>query len=254
MRKCWAESLGDCSDKLTGEHIVSAGLFQNDMVCVQGLDWCKDAPMTVGLANVKRKILCKHHNEIQSVVDDEAIVAFDAFRESVRLTNARVQMPERRWNIVRLDIDGVLLERWFLKTLINVTAGGIHKIGPNSKVPGEPSPDLVEIAYGRRKFVSDAGLYYSAEAGETITSEDRVTIIPFFDAKNEFVLGGTFYFRGYRFMLILLDVGFTGRVTFIHGDRRNSSRYPKPLRHIKYLKSTVGPSNYVSHIIDFKWD
>lgn len=240
---------------MTGEHIVSAGLFPNDVVCVQGLDWCKDAPVTVGLANVKRKILCKHHNEIQSAVDDAAIAAFEAFRESVRLTNARVQMPERRWTISRLTIDGSLLERWFLKTLINVTVGVGLKIGPNSKVSGEPSSDLVEIAYGRRKFVSNAGLYYSAEAGETITSEDRVTIIPFFDDKKEFVLGGTFYFRGYRFMLILLDVGFTGRVTFIHGDGRNSSRYPQPLRHLKQMKATVGPSRkYVSHIIDFNWD
>jgi len=239
---------------MTGEHIVSAGQFPNDTVCVQGLDWCKHAPMTVGLANVKRKILCKHHNEIQSVVDDGAIAAFEAFRESVRLTNARVQMPERRWAVSRFTINGVLLERWFLKTLINVTVGGNYKIGPNSKMPGEPSSDLVEIAYGRREFVSNAGLYYSAEAGETITSEDRVTIIPFFEAKNEFVLGGTFYFRGYRFMLMLLEVGFTGRVTFIHGDGRNSSRYPQPLRHIKHLKSTVGPSRkYVSHVIDFNW-
>ena len=90
-------------------------------------------------------------------------------------------MKERLWHIVRLEIDGAGLERWFLKTLISITAGGKERIGPKSLAPGELSADLVEIAYGLRKFVPNAGLYSSAEMGETITSEDRVTIIPFFN-------------------------------------------------------------------------
>jgi len=192
VRKCWAESLGNCSDTLSGEHIVSKGLFVNEMVTVQGLRWCKDEPKTIDLNSLTRKILCTHHNNTLSTVDDAAIEAFNAFRQSVRLTDSRAQMRERRWTVVHLPLDGDGLERWFLKTLINVTTGGKEKIGPKSNTPGEPSPDLVEIAYGHRKFVPNAGLYNSQEAGETIGSEDRVNIIPFFDTKNEYVLGGTF--------------------------------------------------------------
>jgi hypothetical protein len=123
-----------------------------------------------------------------------------------------------------------------LKTLINITTGSKEKIGPKSNTPGEPSSDLVEIAYGHRKFVPNAGLYNSAEAGETIDSEDRVN-----DSKNEYVLGGTFYFRGFRFMLYLGEAGFTCDVTFVHKDGREPSRYSKPLRHLKQLKVTVVP-------------
>ena len=255
MRKCWAEVLGNCSDSLSGEHIVSKGLFATDMVGVQGLSWCKDAPKVVGLNSVTRKILCTRHNNTLSPVDQAAIVAFDAFRESVRLTDVRQAMKERRWNIVHLPVDGEGLERWFLKTLINVTLGGDKKIGPKSIAPGEPSSDLVEIAYGQRKFPQSAGLHYSAEAGETIDSEDRVTIIPFFDSQNECVLGGTFYFRGFRFMLCLVDEGFTGNVTLVHKDGRAPSRYAQPRRHLKHFKVTVGPTQrYVSHSIDFVWN
>src|SRR5713101_8269307 len=117
---------------MSGEHTVSKGLFTNDMVVVQGLGWCKDEPKTIGLSNLTRKILCTHYNSKLSTVDDAAIVAFDAFRESVRLTDIREKMKERRWTVVHLPLDGDLLERWFLKTLINLTVGGKEKIGPKS--------------------------------------------------------------------------------------------------------------------------
>ena len=254
MRKCWAESLGNCSDSLSGEHIVSKGLFTDDMIAVQGLSWCKNEPKTIGLSSLTRNILCTHHNSGLSPVDDAAIVAFNAFRESVRLTDIREKMKERRWTVVHLPVDGDGLERWFLKTLINVTTGGKEKIGPKSNMPGEPSSDLVEIAYGHRKFVPNAGLFNSAEAGERIDSEDRVTISPFFDSQNEYVLGGTFYFRGFRFMLYLGEDGFTGNVTLVHRDGRETSKYSKPLRHLRHVKVTVGSTQrYVSHTIDFNW-
>ena len=254
MRKCWAECLGNCSDTISGEHIISKGLFTNDIVAVQGLSWCKDEPKTIGLNSLTRNILCTYHNSALSPVDDAAILAFNAFRESVRITDAREKMKERRWNVEHLRLDGDGLERWFLKTLINVTVGGQEKIGPESSTPGEPSCGLVEIAFGLRKFIPNAGLYNSQEAGETIDSEDRVNISPFFDTKNEFVLGGTFHFRGFRFMLYLAESGFTGNLTFVHKDGRKTSRYAKPLRHLKQLKVFVGPSKrYLSHTVDFKW-
>lgn len=254
MRKCWAEALGNCSDTLSGEHIVTAGLFPNSMVAVQGFSWCKDEPKTVGLSGLTRKILCTHHNNNLSPVDQAAISAFDVFRECVRLSDARGAIRERRWSVVHLTLDGEVLERWFLKTLINITAGGSEKIGPKSTMPGEPSPDLVEIAYGHRKFVPNAGLYNSAEIGEKIDMEDRVSFQPFFDLKNEFVMGGTFYFRGFRFMLYLGEEGFTGNVRFVGKSGANTSNYPKPLRHLKQMRVTVGPSQkYLSHSIGFKW-
>jgi hypothetical protein len=254
MRTCWAKSLGNCSDSLSGEHLVSAGLFATDTVCVQGLSWCRDEPKTIGLPNLTRNILCTSHNSALSPVDEAAIKAFNVFRECVRLTDVRQLMKERLWNIVRLNIDGAVLERWFLKTLVNVTVGGPQRIGPKSLVVGEPSEDLVEIAYGLRKFKPNAGLYSSAEMGETLTSEDRVTIIPFFDTGNECVFGGTFYFRGFRFMLYLGEEGFTGNLSFVHRGGAATSHYSRPLRHLRKMNFTVGPSQKrISHVVDFKW-
>jgi hypothetical protein len=108
---------------LSGQHTVTKGLFTEDSVVVQGLDWCKE-PKTIGLSSLTRKILCTHHNSKLSLVDDAAIAAFNAFRKSVQLTDIREKIKERRWAVLHLPVDGAKLERWFLKTLINITIGG----------------------------------------------------------------------------------------------------------------------------------
>jgi hypothetical protein len=254
MRECWARCLGDCSASLSKEHTVTAALFDTDVVNVQGLDWCKNEPKAIGLANATRKILCEAHNSRLSPVDSAAVEAFNVFRESVRLTSVREKMKERHWLVSRMVIDGSALERWFLKTLINVTVGGDKKIGPKSLMAGEPSADLVEIAYSLRQFVPNGGLYYAAEVGDIITSEDRVTIIPFFDAANEHIFGGRFHFRGFQFILYLGEEGFTDRLSFLNRNSNTRAEYPRPSRHLAAIKVIVGPSRKcTSHIIEIKW-
>lgn len=251
MIKCWAECLGDCSDEQSGEHIVSRGLF-SDVVSVQGFSWCKE-PRQIGINKLTKNILCTHHNNTLSPVDQAAIDAFNVFREATRLGNVRQTLEERRWSVAQFQIDGAGLERWFLKTLINVAAGGKEKIGPRSTEPGKPSCDLVEIAFARRRFVNGGGLHGAGEVGETINSEDRVTFTPLFDPTSEFVLAGAFFFRAFRFMLALDEAGFPERLNFSHKDGRHTS-HPKPLRHLKQIRATVGPSQYLSHRIKFNWE
>jgi hypothetical protein len=64
MRECWAAALGGCSEKMSKEHTVTEGVFLDEEVFVQGLNWCKTNPKRVGLGNVTRKILCKTHNSL----------------------------------------------------------------------------------------------------------------------------------------------------------------------------------------------
>lgn len=253
MRKCWAKSLGDCSGPISGEHVVSAGLFQSAVVSVEGFSWCKGEAKNVGLKTLTRKILCMTHNSRLSPVDDAAIAAFRVFREYIELTNVRETMEERYWTVVHREIDGSKLERWFLKTLINVTFDGQDRIGGQSLMPGLPSTELVEMAFGLRRIPPKAGLYFFAEAGDTISQEDRISISPFFHGDNEYVMGGIFSFYGFQFVLHLGQAGFSSRVEFV--DKRGGvSRSNRPTRHLRKLRYTVGSSRKrVSHVIDFKW-
>jgi hypothetical protein len=141
---CWAKCLGNCSQKMSREHTISKGLFNDDEIMVQGFPWCLNAPKRIGLSNFVAKILCKAHNSKLSELDDAAKAAFAVFRESVRLNNVRQKLKRPTiWNVKRLEIDGPRLERWFLKTLINLSFGGQWTIGVGSHVPGSVARDLV---------------------------------------------------------------------------------------------------------------
>ena len=146
------------------------------------------------------------------------------------------------------------MERWFLKTLINVTVGEEAKIGTSADAPGEPTGDLVRIAFGVSQFNANAGLHCSAEMGETITSEQMVSIIPLLTKNNERMLSGIFYFHGYRFMLDLRDQGFTGPVRLIHQNGKSYNSHSQPVRHLAGIKVSVGGSKQnLSHVVEFKW-
>ena len=124
---CWAASLGDCDDKITREHVISQCLFKGDEITVQGFPWCLNEPKTIGLSNLVAKILCRKHNNNLSDLDAAALRAFDVLRESIRMNDVRGKLKQRFWRIKHFKIDGPLLERWFLKTLINLSFGRIRE-------------------------------------------------------------------------------------------------------------------------------
>jgi hypothetical protein len=207
VRSCWAHSLGDCVGGLTGEHTVSQGLFDTNEIMVQGFRWCPDAPKKIGLASLVANILCKKHNSGLSDLDSAAKDAFNVFREAVRLNNVRQKMKRPPvWNIRRLTIDGPRLERWLLKTLINVGFGGDWAIGEGNHPKGTVSPELVEIAFGHRSFSEWAGMYTIARAGQQMDSMDRVNVMPLTQGTNP--NAARFNFRGYSLFLNLLAKGF----------------------------------------------
>lgn len=199
--------MGDCDGKITREHTVSKALFETDLIMVQGFKWCLKEPKSIPLANLVSKILCERHNSGSSELDAAAFQAFNVFRESIRLNQVRgkIRRPATNWNVQHFSIDGPLLERWFLKTLINVNFGGEWPIG--SSVKGVPSKELVEVAFGKRLFENGAGLYVAGRAGEHIDSFDRVSFTPMTDAQDTLV-GGRFNFRGYTFFLCLIPQKF----------------------------------------------
>jgi len=99
-------------------------------------------------------------------------------------------------------VNGPLLERWFLKTLIYLSVSGDWAIGLGSHKKGTPSQQLVRIAFGHEAFEPYEGLYIAGYPGENIHSMDRVSFAPMTEGDNLVV--GRFNFRGYRFYLSLV--------------------------------------------------
>jgi hypothetical protein len=150
---CWALCLGDCGEGMTGEHLVSEGLFQTNDITVQGFPWCLDTAKKIGLASLVANILCKKHNNALNELDTAASDAFKVFREAVHLNHVRQKLKRQpAWNVKRFTIDGPRLERWFLKTLINISFGGQWDAAFRKRVFQPPPLDpamLVSLNRGR---------------------------------------------------------------------------------------------------------
>jgi hypothetical protein len=206
---CWAACLEECDEKISREHTVSACLFESPEIVVQGFPWCLGKPRTVGLSSLVSKILCRKHNSMLTEVDSAALEALNIFRKLSDLNNARENIFLRKgfhWTIRHFCIDGPLLERWFLKTLINVSVGRTLKIGPDATSAGMPSSELVQIAFGRRGFQEWAGMYTSGYPNQQIHSQEGFRITPV--GREDYLTGARFQFRGYNFYLNLLPMKF----------------------------------------------
>ena len=96
MKNCWAAVLGNCSEAISKEHLVSKSLFKDTVLGVQGLPWCEDKPKKIGIASLTSKVLCVKHNNALSEVDAAGAHAFDVLREMRRLSNVRRKLRPKR--------------------------------------------------------------------------------------------------------------------------------------------------------------
>lgn len=246
--ECWANCLGDCSDEASREHLVSKSLFQDDVVRVSGLSWCRE-PKDIGITNLTAKILCRRHNSLLSPVDEGGAAAFDAFRELRRIANIREKLRGPFRTVVKHSFDGPLLERWLLKTTINLSYKGDKPIGRGSISAGIPPDDLVRIAFGRASFYGRAGLSFILRPGMQIKSEDALTFAPLLK-DGSVIEGGLFVFRGQQ-MLLFLEPG--GAPPNLSGLQWNGEDLGNCQFNFHNTKITVKQGKHISQVLKIHW-
>ncbi|MBI4442194.1 MAG: hypothetical protein HY649_02330 [Acidobacteria bacterium] len=211
-RRCWAACLSECSGGFTGEHLVTKKLFKGKAITVKGSPWCRQIAMSIGKENFTSNALCKKHNNGLSPVDQAGIDAFAVFRRLAELDEQRIQAMKAAgsplpFDVMEHTVDGPMIERWFLKTLINLEVVGKQgiPIGPYQNNASEPPQELVEIAFGQKQFENGAGLYTLSREGQDIYLVERVTCILWIhDSGHGMYIAATeFWFYGYTFFLNL---------------------------------------------------
>lgn len=166
--RCWARSLGDCAGPMTGEHMISRSQFDGSSITVRGFSWCKDEPRKVGIGSLVANVLCQRHNNALSPVDEAAKITMQAIREigdrTIAAREGGPRLPRRTFRVSGDD-----LERWLLKTTINLALRSepVPKAGIFDET-GNPSRRYVEIAFGRAEFEVAQGLMWVAQVGEQI--------------------------------------------------------------------------------------
>ena len=141
--RCWASSLGDC-DNMSGEHVISNSIFKAGCSCpvvIEGVKRIRDGAPTKGAE--KSNILCRRHNSLLSPLDETI----------GRIAKFQADANDKNFN-GSIDVEGELLERWLLKTVINTAAAGWA-----APVKWQPSPSITRAIFGLEPVPERFGLY-----------------------------------------------------------------------------------------------
>lgn len=129
---------------MSGEHVFSNSIFKAGCSCpvlIEGVQRIRQGAPTRGAE--KSNILCSHHNSLLSPLDETI--------GRIALFLAQTNDKDFQGSVI---IEGELLERWLLKTVINSAAAGWA-----APVKWLPSPDIVNAIFGLEPIPEGLGLY-----------------------------------------------------------------------------------------------
>ena len=177
---------------------MSAGIFEQANIFVQGFDWCKEQEKMISVASITSKVLCEKHNNNFSPIDQAGI-------DAVKIIEST--LPEYAKSIdtsdVKKYIDGHKFEKWLLKIAINISYNGNNHIGfgmTNSE-KGKPSPYLLAVMFGELNFNNKLGLYFLCPNGQYRFKVGSFHVFPVI--KSDVIGGFVFHVRGIDFFLNL---------------------------------------------------
>ncbi|MGB2222611.1 hypothetical protein [Neptunomonas sp.] len=198
MDKCWASKFSKCSNKISKEHLISNGIFEQKDIYVEGFPWCIDGFKKISVASLTAKILCTRHNSELSPIDIEGINAVRIFEELLIPELRTVKTPP-----INKSIDGYLFERWLLKVALNVSfKSGFHiGVGMGESEVGKPSPYLLAVIFGELNLSHSMGLYTLENSTPIFCKKSEISIAPIH--KNRVIGGFLFNIRGVNFFLSL---------------------------------------------------
>ncbi|TKS60132.1 MAG: hypothetical protein EWM72_01597 [Nitrospira sp.] len=154
--RCWAASLGGCSEKLSREHIISAAFFEGNNIKAAGFDWTGDKVAEISLKNAVVKVLCKSHNSKLSELDTEIRKISECFSQFNQAVVGGADSSKHSNQFVG-QVNGVKFERWLLKTTLNVICAS-----PKKYISFWPDEFLASLVFGKIKFDyhTGMGLYF----------------------------------------------------------------------------------------------
>ena len=206
--KCYASSLGDCSDKQSKEHYISKGIWRNEEVTFDGFRWTPDGPRKLPVLSVAAKILCTVHNPALSYLD---AVFQRLFETGAKFHNNQYERGKLKrsaiWKTDRATFDGYDLERLFAKIAVgamqNEPSVKWHHSGTD---PIDSPKEIVEVIFGLRRFERPMGMYLVNAVGDTIINEDRVTISTLLHPASNGVIGALIGIRHWQFFINMSDI------------------------------------------------
>ena len=155
--KCYANTPGGCSTKISGEHYVSHGLIKlyggNDPDFTVQHKTGKGVGHPVQPKNFKANILCQTHNSALSPADDAAL-KIASFLRRIAL---KYDAGAGEWGAAEeVTISGDDMQRWVLKLFLNHAVTGHFDVQQNHDVSFPP--EAIDLLLDRAAWPSTWGL------------------------------------------------------------------------------------------------
>jgi hypothetical protein len=245
--KCWANAVSECSSRASGEHVFSKSLISSKVVSVSGYAWCGGGTKIVGLNALTKNCLCRNHNSGLSVLDREA----KRFQDCVKkISDFMMSQSKFHGTEETYSINGLLLERWLLKVLINQLYGSDLFIGNAQNTAGIPGDWLVRICFGEDIWPLGFGLYSMIETGQQLRLGEHFSFMSIHSEATKIVSGCVISLGGFPLYLSIASNPFTADAMRFWGFGNDLDRYS--LRYRQDVWNFVGPDKPARHI-SFKW-
>lgn len=158
--RCYARSRADCSRDLSSEHFLSEALLKRIQsaaggVFVRGFPWQKSEVQRIGIASLASNVLCKHHNELLSPLDSEAL----------RLVELIEQCLSHPPGSSEGTVSGPLVQRYLLKVLCGSIASKAARYRA-TQILAEIPEAWLRLLFGDQPFPEGCGLKAGAIVGE----------------------------------------------------------------------------------------
>jgi hypothetical protein len=160
--KCYANTRGGCSTKISGEHYVSHGLIKlygdDDPNFTIQHKTGKGVGHPVTPKNFKANILCQRHNSALHPADDAAL-AFASFLRRVALD---YDAGAGEWgDAEEITISGDDMQRWVLKVFLNHAVTEHFEVQQHKTVTFPP--EAIDLLLDRAAWPSTWGLTVPGE-------------------------------------------------------------------------------------------
>lgn len=197
MRTCWAAALGHCRGKITREHPLSEGLIGGGPVAIQGGVWPEDR--TLPASAITRKVLCERHNSLLGEeVDPGGIDAFRTIEKFLTVRSMRIAENQKQMRRVHHRVQGLLLERFLLKSLIGLQ----YRLATPDEENWLPPMYWIEVAFGRRPMKAGHGLHVGPLPNPALVKTNRL-MIDGQTVAGDCVDGAIFRINGWDWALVM---------------------------------------------------
>ncbi|HEX3148022.1 MAG TPA: hypothetical protein VHR66_08050 [Gemmataceae bacterium] len=159
---CFAGALNDCSPEISGEHYTSNLILRRvsrgkPSVLVKNLPF--QPPETLqhfGISSLVANVLCREHNSRLSGFDTEGGKLFAA------LDDIDQQVSTGGAGDSAYEVNGDMVERWLLKTLIGSLFSGNLRLPDGRAKSVRPPDEYLDMLFRTGEFPAGCGLYLTA--------------------------------------------------------------------------------------------